>query len=52
MQYRKFNIPWELLRYSISTLLAPRPGLMFNNGPRIVLSCEYIYLLREKVHVD
>lgn len=29
---------WELLRYSISTPLAPRPGLMFNNGPRIVFS--------------
>lgn len=52
MQYKNCSIPWELLRYSISTLLAPRPGLMFNNGPRIVFSCEYIYLLRKKVHID
>lgn len=52
MQYKNCYIPWELLRYSISTLLAPRPGLMFNNGPRIVFSCEYIYLLRKKVHID
>ena len=32
----------------MSTPLAPRPGLMFNNGPRIVFSCEHMYLLGKK----
>lgn len=50
MYLESLRIPWELLRYSISTPLAPRPGLMFNNGPRIAFSCEYIYLLRKKTH--